>query len=200
MVLGLVVCLLPKAFALDTAVEFTQHPNKYWFLVSLPEFAWPWDNDGDGARGDKRGWYWTLYWSPIVLPSKVQEWLINFGIVPPIFYLPDCFKYYWWLAIRNPANNFKRFIMGFDIRTATIVTLLGQDFVRDDFRSTGWQLVKAGNRYHFYLVYRYGDSNNALVIELGNKFRVEHNGQEYEREHKYFKGFTFEINPYKDIS
>lgn len=176
---GLVICSFPKVKREEESKPFTVSTNVgVWFPVHLHSLFWLWDNDRDGARGDHRGWYWMEY-----LPS-----------------MPESVKYWWWLAIRNPANNFKRFILGFDIRTAKIETVYGQDYVRDDFNSTGWQLVKAGNRYHFYLVYRYGQSDRALVIELGNKFQVRHNHGVYESEHKYFKGFTFEVNLYKDIS
>ena len=174
---GLVVCLLPKTKRKHEAEAFTSNIG-IWYPVHLPKWAWLWDNDGDGARGDKRGWFWCEY-----MPD-----------------MPEAFKYWFWLAIRNPANNFKRFILGFDIRTETIETIYGEDYVRDDFNSTGFQLVRAGRRYHLYYVRRYSNSPRALVIELGNKFRVEHNGKTYESEHKYFKGFTFEVNPYKDIS
>ena len=176
---GLFVCMLPKEKSEDLGKCFTMNEG-IWFPVHLPQWAWLWDNDGAGARGDKRGWYWCEY--------------------EPTLYRSDAVKYWFWLAVRNPANNFKRFILGFDIRTATIHTIYGDDYVRDDFSSTGYQLVKAGNRYHFYWVYRYGQSIQALVIELGNKFQVRHNGSTYENDHKYFKGFTFEVNPYKDIS
>ena len=176
---GLVVCLLPKNASGDATV-FTQNIGM-WRLVGMPKIAWLWDNDADGAMGDKRGWYWCEY-------GVVSGW-------------SDYWKYYFWLAIRNPANNFKRKGLGFDIRTKSIETIYGNDYVRDDFSSTGFQLVRAGWRYHLYWVRRWSDtSSRAIVIELGNKFQVKHNGAQYESEHKYVKGFTFEINPYKDIS
>jgi len=178
---GLVVCLLPKTEYKSRTQVFTVHENiGVWFPVHLPSLFWLWDNDGDGARGDKRGWYWCE-------DELVEHW-------------SDGLKYYWWLAIRNPANNFKRFILGFDIRKNEIKTIYGVDYVRDDFESSGFQLVAAGWRYHLYYVRRYSQSNRGLVIELGNKFQVRHNGATYDSEHKYFKGFTFEINFYKDIS
>jgi len=178
-VTGLVVCFLPKSKDKSKCVPFTVPSNiGSWFPVHLPKWAWLWDNDADGARGDKRGWYWCEY-----MPK-----------------MPTAFKYWFWLAIRNPANNFKRFVLGFGIRKEEIKTIYGVDYVRDDFNSTGWQLVKAGWRYHLYIVRRYGESDRALVIEFGNKFQVRHNDATYEDEHKYFKGFTFEINPNKGIS
>ena len=176
---GLFVCLLPKTKDKSKCVPFTVPSNiGSWFPVHLPKWAWYFDNDRDGARGDHRGWYWMEY-----IPDY-----------------PDAFKYWFWLAIRNPANNFKRYVLGFDIRKETIRTIYGDNYVRDDFESAGFQLVKAGHRYHLYWVKRYSESDRALVIELGNKFQVRHNGAVYESEHKYFKGFTFEVNFWKDIS
>ena len=174
---GLFVCLLPKTKEESKAVDFTANMG-VWFPVHLPGWAWWWDNDADGGRGDKRGWFW-------------MEYMLDGN---------EAFKYWFWLAIRNPANNFKRKVLGFDIRNAKIETVSGQDFVRDDFQSTGFQLVRAGWRYHLYYVRRYGSSNRAMVIEFGNKFQVRHNGATYHSEHKYTKGFTMEFAPFKDIS
>lgn len=144
----------------------------------LPRCAWPWGNEEDGINGDNRGWYWYTY---------CPEWW------------PNWFRSWWWLVVRNPANNAKRYWLGFDVRSKKIETIAGQDYVRDDLRSTGWQLVKAGRRFHLYVVKRYGSSTRALVIELGNKFQVRHNGVRYADPRDYWKGFTFEVNPYKDI-
>lgn len=165
---------------------FTKYEGM-WRSVHLPwlKALWLWDNERDGLYGDKRGFYTTQYnphWS-----TKLK-----------------CF---WWGAIRNPANNFKRFVLGCDIREFSMKTLYGKDFVRDDFDSTGFQLVKAErvsgkgiDHYHLYWVKRWGKSNRAIVVELGNKVQARHNGATYEEESKYFKGFTFEVNPFKDIS
>lgn len=175
---GLVMSALPKTERKHEKKPFKSYPG-FWFPVHLPRFAWLWDNEEDGARGDDRGWYWVDYH---------PEW-------------PAWFKYWFWLAIRNPANNFKRYILGADIRRFHIEAVYGQAYVRDDFESTGFQLVKGGHfRYHLYWVHRWGDSDHALVIQLGNKFQERHNGVKYEDQRDYFKGFTFEINVYKDIS
>ena len=53
---GLFVCLLPKSKDKSKCVPFTVPSNiGSWFPVHLPKWAWLWDNDADGARGDKRG-------------------------------------------------------------------------------------------------------------------------------------------------
>lgn len=179
LLLGTFIAALPKTSDTHKAKEFTQHPGNYWYPIHLPSWAWLWDNDHDGARGDKRGWY-TMEWNP--------HW-------------PDWLKHYFWLAFRNPANNFKRHILGVDLRKCDIELLAGNFKVRDDQQNKGWQFVSLGGfRYHLYLVKEYGDSGRALVIQLGNKVEPRHVNVTYEEERKYWKGFSFEINPYKDIT
>lgn len=147
-------------------------------ITRLPKWLLPWDNSVDGLLGDKRGYYerYTEGWNPY-------------------------FAMWWWAAIRNPANYFKRFILTCDVSRCCITKLAGQDYVRDDFNSTGWQLLQAerddGRKYyHYYLVRRWGQSDRALVIELGFKFRL---GDEQDAGIRRFKGFTFEVAPFKDI-
>lgn len=67
-------------------VAFTQAPGD-WRLARLPAWAWLWSNDRDGAVGDKRGW-WHMN-TPFDLGA--YHW----------------FSQFWWLAIRNPANNMR---------------------------------------------------------------------------------------------
>ena len=79
----------------------------------------------------------------------------------------------------------------------------GQDYVRDDLRSTGWQFLKCGKFYTFYGVWKWKWSDtHAVVVQLGNKFDLQDNFKTYpsEQEYKYLKGFTTEISFYKDIS
>lgn len=162
--------------------------DRQWVYEDLPDWLKPWQNIEDGLRGDHRGWWdANSYGSD---GSKV-------------------FNMFWWSAIRNPFNYFKRFVLGCDVRNYVIYKLAGQDYVRDDFKSVGWQLLKARPlhksgiklpRYMYYGVFRYGSSDRALVIQLGNKIKLSHNSDIEADEYDYFKGFTFEINPFKDIS
>lgn len=155
-----------------------------WYPVHLRKIFWAWDNLEDGFMGDHQGRYWN------------RDAPTNSKFLKQIF----------WGAFRNPFNNFKRYILGIDVREYVMTKLAGQDYVRDDFDSAGWQFLKATSlsnkqsRYAFYLVHRYGKSNRALVIQLGNKIKLSHNLVEEEDEYDYFKGFTMEINPFKDIS
>ena len=107
------------------------------------------------------------------------------------------------MAFCNPFNYFKRFILACDVRKGKIEKIAGQDYVRDDLNSTGWQFLKCGKYYAFYGVWKWKWSDtHAVVVQLGNKFDLQDNFKVYppEQEYKYFKGFTFEISMYKDIS
>lgn len=192
MIAGLIVVpvmLLFGKFDEESQKKFTVfNTNRYWIREKFPKVFWPWDNIEDSSTGDHRGW-WDLH---------------SFGSDSRRF-----INRFWWLAIRNPFNNFKRYVIGCDVRNYTISKLAGQDYVRDDFNSTGWQLLKASPkrdsgvwlpRYTFYLVARWGTSDRALVVQLGNKIKLSHNAEEFDKEIDYWKGFTFEINPWKDIS
>lgn len=154
----------------------TQYDLPQWLLWST--------NPEDGLTGDSRGWYWNIY-------MKGR---------------PDWWKMLIWSAWRNPFNYFKRFILGINIKNYTFTKLYGDDYVRDDFDSTGFQILKAtrmgggSSRYSLYWVKQYGSTDRAMVIQLGWKIKLSHNGAVYKDEVDYYKGFTFEINPYKDIS
>jgi len=181
--------LLFGKFDEDSQQRFTKfNTNRFWIREKFPKVFWPWDNIEDSSTGDHRGW-----WDANCFDADSRLWKNRF----------------WWLAVRNPFNNFKRYVLGCDVREYHFTKLGGQDVVRDDFRNTGWQLLKASPRkgsskwlprYQFYLVARYGTSGRALVVQLGNKIKLEHETAVEKDEIDYFKGFTWEINPYKDIS
>lgn len=155
-----------------------------WWLRTLPKPALFWDNKIDGTLGDD--------------DFRYASRDIPFGLKNTSF-----LGQYWWMAFRNPFNYFKRFLLACDVRKNTIEKISGQDYVRDDLDSTGWQFLKCGKFYTFYGVWKWkGSATRAVVIQLGNKFDLEDNLKTYpsESEYKYFKGFTFEINLFKDIS
>ncbi len=164
-----------------------KYPLGFWYPVHLKKIFWLWGNEKDGFRGDHQGRWWN---------RDSYSWLNT-----------DYKKMVFWGAIRNPANNLKRLVLGCDVRHYVITTLVGNDFVRDNLTDYGFQFVKAtpvnGHgfpRYHLYWVVPYGKSGRGLVIELGNKVRKEHNQATYDFEQDYFKGVTWELNPVKDIS
>lgn len=180
--------LLFRTLDQETMKPFTTYnTDRFWVKEDLPNWLRWYQNDEDGLRGDHRGWWDANSFGGD--SSKV-------------------FNMFWWSAIRNPFNYFKRFVIGCDVRRYTIVKLAGKDHVRDDFESTGFQFLKAIPateqvklpRYMFYAVYRYGKTNRALVVQIGNKIKLEHNTANEADEYDYFKGFTVEINPFKDIS
>lgn len=168
----------------SSAVKFTEHPGE-WMQEVFPKVFWPWDNVEDSSTGDKRGW-----WHVNCFFKDSRKWINRF----------------WWLAVRNPFNNFKRYVIGIDVRDYVVLKLAGQMYVRDDIASVGWQWLKAESlkdkmpRYMFYGVWRYGTSKRALVVQIGNKIKMDHNYQVEEKEIDYWKGFTIEVNPFKDIS
>ncbi len=164
-----------------------KYPAGFWYPSHVPKWLWLWGNDEDGFMGDTQGRWWN---------RDAYDWLDT-----------PAKKSIFWMTIRNPANNLKRYVLGCDIREYVITTLIGQDFVRDNMVAHGFQFVKAtpvnGHgipRYGLYWVVPYGKSGRGLVIQLGNKIRKEHNQATYEEPLDYFKGITWEIAVYKDIS
>lgn len=179
---------LPFARENQSRVQrFTKHvsPTAFKRHIDLPDWLLWFQNREDGMTGDARGWYWNLYF---------PDWV------------PDWFKMWWWSGIRNPANCLKRNILGVDVRDITVEKVRGDDFVRDDFDNTGFQILRGVDEsgeaqvWALYWVRRWGESNRAIVVQLGAKIKLDHNGVEYDDERDYLKGITFEVNPVKDIS
>lgn len=180
------VMLLFGRFDESTKKPFSmQNKGRYWTREVFPKVFWAWDNKEDSSVGDVRGW-----WDDNCFGADAYRPINRF----------------WWMAIRNPFNNFKRLVLGIDIRKYTMSKILGQDYVRDDLQSTGFQLLKATPnaggipRYMLYYVRKWEGTDRAIVIQLGNKIKLSHNTTEEMKEIDNWKGFTFEVNPYKDIS
>ncbi|UZS00946.1 lysozyme [Pseudomonas phage vB_PsaM_M1] len=185
-ILGIFLMPIFLLFADDSKKELTYKTDgtNEWWLRTLPKFALFWDNKIDGTLGDD--------------DYRYASRDIPFGLKNTSF-----LGQYWWMAFRNPFNYFKRFILACDVRKDIVEKIAGQDYVRDDLNSSGWQFLKCGNYYTFYGVWKWKLSDtHAVVIQLGNKFDLQDNFKAYpsDQEYKYFKGFTFEINLYKDIS
>ena len=193
------VVLLGLPFARENesrSTQFTQHtaPTLYKRHIDLPDWLLWFQNEEDGLTGDSRGWYWNSYF-----PAWVPGWI----------------KMWWWSGVRNPANYLKRNILGVDVRNAAIFKYAGQDYVRDDFDNTGFQVLFADQfkpdnlqpdlrkltktAWALYWVRRWGKSKRAVVVQIGAKVKLSHNGAVYEDERDYWKGITAEINPFKSI-
>ncbi|WID41938.1 hypothetical protein [Pseudomonas phage PG1] len=183
---GLVVVPLALPFRVTQgpAQPFSQAAGD-WVLILLPSWAWLWSNDRDGAAGDKRGW-WHLN-APFGLGA--YHWLSMF----------------WWLAIRNPANN-ARFstLFGCPV-TECDYRYWGQASVEDDPGKGGWRLLlathrKTGRRFYGFYWVRQWSATRALVVQLGFKGEPEDWADDYSADpSKQWKGFTFEVNLWKAI-
>lgn len=165
-------------------VPFSQAPGD-WLLITLPAWAWLWSNDRDGAAGDKRGW-WHLN-APFGLGA--YHWLSMF----------------WWLAIRNPANN-ARFspLFGCPV-TECDYRYWGREVVKDKPGLGGWRFLLATHRgtgrrfYGFYWVLEWS-ATRAVVVQLGFKPEPSDFAEDYSADSsRQWKGFTFEVNPWKGI-
>lgn len=184
--LGLLVVPLALPFLdiKNPPVAFTEAPG-YWGLGTLPNWAWLWSNDRDGALGDKRGW-WHLN-APFGLGA--YHW----------------FSQFWWLAIRNPANNM-RFTPWFSCPlTECSYEYWGDEVVKDRPGQGGRRLLLAthkttGRRYYgFYGVWQWS-ATRALVIQLGFKPEPSDWQEDYSRDaSRQWKGLTFELNPWKGV-
>ena len=135
-----------------------------WRLVRLPWWAWPWDKLHDGAMGDIYGYYWHDQ-APKFLKSAYLKKL-------------------WWLAWRNPCNNFSRFIpgMGVNLDGKQIVTLA------------------TCPRYDFYQVAGLPYWNLQFramggTFKLGHKVFPKYNGRDWSSDPlAAIKGFTFRFD------
>lgn len=184
-IVGLFVIPVALLFVDDSLKESTlleSESQDYWWMRNLPKWAKLWDNKIDGTLGDT-----AFRWASRDIPFGLKN----------TSYLGQ----FWWMAVRNPANYLKRFILSCDVRKNKVEKIAGQDYVRDDLDSTGWQFLKCGKFYTFYGVWKWPKTERAVVVQLGNKFDLEDNYKTYpkDQDYKYYKGFTFEINPFKFI-
>lgn len=168
-------------------VEFTIHkePEPKVTMYDLPNWLKWFQNPEDGLIGDIRGWYWNTYF-----PVWVPAW----------------FKMWYWSAVRNTYNYFKRIVIGIDIREYTFHKLVGDDYVRDDLENEGFQIlyakpVKGGiPKPMLYWVKRWGKSKRGICLQIGWKIKLSHNHETYDKDIDYYKGCTLEPNFFKDLS
>lgn len=187
-VLGLMV--VPLALPFRRTDESTRQPftasNGDWVLVTLPQWAWLWSNDRDGAVGDKRGWWHTN--TPFGLGA--HHWLSMLI----------------WLAFRNPANNarFTR-LMGCPV-TECDFEFWGDEVVKDRVGQGGRRFLVAthrntGRRYSGLYWVKTWSSKRALVVQIGFKGEPSDWAEDYSNDpSRQWKGLTFEVNPWKNIA
>lgn len=181
--LGLLVVPVALPFRSVATSTRTLKPHHWpsWKLVRLPKWAWPWDNLRDGCFGDIRGDYWIDLYPGFV--NKLPE-----NCVPFV-------KMFWWLAIRNPANNFSRYLrpIGVDARTLDMELLAGDWLVEKDagFRH---QFVRGkGKTFTYYGFYSLIPFRNGHInIRLGHKLAPKDATKDFSKDpEKAMKGFTF---------
>lgn len=150
-------------------------------ILNLPRWAYVWGNDFDGALGDKKG----LWAADTPFGVSVDSFLAK----------------YWWLAVRNPANNMRR-LKWFNAPVSGIPFVYwGQELVADKVGLTGWQLVRFNYsdgtwpRVGWYWVKAYGSNGKCLVMRFG--YKVE---PRYSKMTEEPKGIAFTITPAKTIS
>lgn len=206
--LGLLVVPLALPFIHKGSpwVPFTQAPGN-WCLIKLPAWAWIWSNDRDGALGDKRGW-WHLN-APFGLGA--HHW----------------FSMFFWLALRNPANNM-RFtpLLGCPV-TECDFRYWGDENVEDRPGQGGRRLLLATHKtsgrsyYGFYWVKEWTLASvpglawavqrlpkvaalvtapRAVVVQLGFKGEPKDWAEDYTGDlSRQWTGMTYEVNPFKRI-
>jgi len=181
-----IIVILLGIVAVPIGVLFTKeapsnrpHP-KYpeWRLMKMPKIFWIWDNDRDGSMGDVRGNY-----------ERIQR---------PGFMKDNTYwKAVYWLAVRNPANNWSRFLRpnSVDVRTLRIAQLAGSfDVVKSNVKSYQFVIGRGYkfNYYGFYMLIPYKDGH--WNIRLGHKIAPKHAGDGFEKdEQKALKGYTFRV-------
>lgn len=157
------------AIALPFAKAEGQRNEKGWQMVKLPRWAWLWSNDHDGVEGEKECRY------------QIRDGY-GFGF----------WARYNWTALRNPANNFSRYIIGFHFKEVKEIEWIGNRPDADDDR-LGWTynraLVMDGEDAYWIPGWTY--TNKKHCWSFGWKIRHTR------PEHKAQIGFTTTIGPYK---
>jgi len=95
-IVGVIALLFTDDSLKDKTYLLNPDREEYW-LRQLPKWAKWWNNPIDGTLGDD-----NFRWASRDIP---------FGLKNTSF-----LGQFWWMAIRNPFNYFKRFILGCDVR------------------------------------------------------------------------------------
>lgn len=173
-VLGLVMVPIGLKWFSFNNYKFIQYPK--WWMYNITGIFWPWGNDRDGALGDKRG-AWAKKCSGKVTDFK---------------------NMFWWLAIRNPANNFSRFtpFIAVDMSTVSSINLIaGRLGDLDDKDHPDYQFLSCKDERGFEY-FKYEQVLDILGkrfhILVGHKFDYRHL-KEWDDKQKAWKGFTMRI-------
>lgn len=161
--LGLII--VPIGLLLSKTIEGTTKPYAHYpehgnhSLVLIPDWLAPWSNLVDGTRGDKRGWY----------HNEFQTW-------------SEFARQYWWTAIRNSTNYYSRFYSSIDISKCTTELLYGKQYIDEDTRDFGYQLLRAtdketGKKYYSFLLIKPLTDKKYYMMKIGYKFSL---GEEFE--------------------
>lgn len=154
--------------------------------VSLPKWAWVWDNEAEGAMS------WMPSW-PELCWDKNPESLLSM---------------WQWLAVRNPSNNLK-YVLGLAVNMLQIkeITLLYgvATQVSAKYNLQGIQFFTAKGKYFRYFNFHY--AGKYIWIRFGHKIEPRHwvkklkvgepvkvseiDLKEQETHRKIWKGMTF---------
>lgn len=201
--LGLPIVAFGLLFRRATTPEkpFSQFDtDRTWQRIQLPDWRWirPWDHVVDGFYGDTRGW-WHRH---AVFDGGSRRFL----------------NMWWWGAVRNSCDYWRRFMISCPIDECTITLLAGNaPEVNTNNHSRlvgvglGWNFLLAQHRetrrrwYQLAVVWPWRAIDPAtgkgrcLNIWLGWKFKMLHAAEDFsgDRDYKRWKGFEFLIHPAK---
>lgn len=168
-IIMVVIGLFVVAVALPFAKSEGERNSYGWQMVKLPSWAWLWSNDHDGVEGDTECRY------------QVRDGY-GFGFRAR----------YNWTALRNPCNNFTRYVIGFNFKNVGEVKWCG-DIPNADDDKIGWTYNRAklvdGDSDYWVPGWTY--TNKKYCWSFGWKIRHTR------PEEKSQIGFTTTIGPYK---
>lgn len=173
--------------------RYYPHASDWWHFYSIPSvwrsgnklqrFIWYFGNDEDGCYGDRRGW-----WSNHV---KGKE--------------RSAFWMWWWLAIRNPANNFSRYTDLCSCKINACSVEYYGDYESPDNKpfKPGSHFVIATNKTSGRKYYSYREVSElgsgtgwAINKSYGFKLKPSH-GDVLQDPDDADKGFTWRPKPYR---
>lgn len=165
-IMGLPIVAIALPFATERETDRVASWDQ-WRLIRLPWWAWLWDNKRDGAMGDVRGTY----------PDRqAPDWADTEYLLA-----------YNWLALRNPVNNFSRWLplASVDINGRVSEALsVGDDhlFLRVIGR---WGIP------YYQFMWQFWDDH---WLKLGHKIDLKYNTKDWTEDPiSARKGFTFRI-------